>query len=168
MKQIVNSIKVEIKNLAKEIKELKKLKNDYDRKNYSYYGLSFVKKWSIGFWPGGLGVIRIFHKGEFYNITSSASITDDMIKEQDANHKLYRIACSSLEKAQYMYRHLSILYGMFRGKDRSVIEKKWNTVNTNYNYITQKPVHSSDPIDWAFIDHMRNEYTSKLERLTNE
>ena len=164
MKQIIRSIKEEIKILAEEITQLKKLKNDYDRKNYSYWDLPYLKKYNSKIYTP----IRIFHNGEFYTITSVASITDEMLKEQDANHKLYSDCRSKLVVAQYMYRHLSILYGMFRGKDRSVIERKWNKVPYSYNYITKKGVNSSDPVDWAFIDYLRNEYTSKLERLTNE
>ena len=164
MKQIRIIIKEELKTLAKEIGELKKLKNEYDRKNYSYWDLPYLKKYNSKIYTP----IRIFHNGEFYSIASTASITDEMIKEQDTNHKLYSECVGKLNIAQYLYRHLSILYGMLRGKDRSVIERKWNIVPYSYNYITKKPVYNSDPVDLAFIDYLRNEYNSKIERLTNE
>jgi len=164
MKHIVNGIKEELKNLAKELKELKKLKNEYDRKHYNYWGLEYVKKYNERVYSP----IRIFHNGESLTITSSASITDDMIKEQNSNHKLYSECVGKLYVSRYLYRHLSIVYGHFRGRDRNIIEKKYTEVPYSYNYITKKSVMGPDPVDWAFVWELKKEYISKMEKLTNE
>ncbi len=146
----ITKIKQDVKTLTTEIIELKKLKRKYDKLNYSYayYDLQHDKRY---WWR------RI-------TIESSASITDEMIKEQEVNYNKYWDCVRELHKKQYHIRHLFIVYGQIRGKTREQIEPKYAECKFySYNIVTKHLVQGNDPIDKAYIWELKRDYLPQAE-----
>jgi hypothetical protein len=156
---MLKKIKSDLITLIKEVTELKKSKKTGDKFNHSYWSLQYDKKHWWRRVP-----IPIWNDGQKILVSSSASITDEMIKEQDENHKKYSLCVNELELKRFILRHLFIVYGHMRGKTRDQIEPKFSLKpGHNYNPVTKKYLTGDDPIDWSYIWELKKEYLPQAE-----
>lgn len=162
MKPKLLELKEELKHLAENIKVLKTQHKVCSRLGHylNPYALRYGYYYSVGlkFW---------LEETDWINVSRGSSIPTNIVTLfEKANRAAIKDHCILITQ-QFLYRHLSIVYGLLRGKTREYMEPKWKENPSPYNPITGKHIGGKDPIDWNFISELQKKYSENYVESLN-